>query len=72
VTPEIFITFPLSADSEDRVQVGSFIITSQLDVKDWHAYLAEHALTNAILPFQWLEGSGHQRMIILEWCVYVS
>jgi len=34
---------------EDRVQVGSFIITSQLDVKDWHAYLAEHTLADAIL-----------------------
>ncbi len=34
---------------EDRVQVGSFIITSQLQVKDWHAYLAEHTLADAIL-----------------------
>lgn len=34
---------------EDRVQVGSFIITSQLQVRDWHAYLAEHTLADAIL-----------------------
>jgi len=34
---------------EERSQIGSIIITSQLDVKDWHNYLAEPTVADAIL-----------------------
>jgi len=34
---------------EERSQSGSIIITSQLDVKDWHNYLAEPTVADAIL-----------------------
>lgn len=34
---------------EERSQTGSIIITSQLDVKDWHNYLAEPTVADAIL-----------------------
>ena len=34
---------------EERSQIGSIIITSQLNVKDWHDYLAEPTVADAIL-----------------------
>ena len=34
---------------EERSQIGSVIITSQLNVKDWHDYLAEPTVADAIL-----------------------
>lgn len=34
---------------EERSMTGSIIITSQLDVKDWHDYLAEPTVADAIL-----------------------
>lgn len=34
---------------EERSQTGSIIITSQLEVKDWHNYLAEPTVADAIL-----------------------
>lgn len=34
---------------EERSQTGSIIITSQLEVKDWYAYLAEPTIADAIL-----------------------
>ena len=34
---------------EKRSQSGSIVITSQLDVKDWHNYLAEPTVADAIL-----------------------
>jgi len=34
---------------EERSQIGSMIITSQLNVKDWHDYLAEPTVADAIL-----------------------
>jgi len=34
---------------EDRTQIGSIIITSQLEVKHWHDYLVEKTIADAIL-----------------------
>jgi DNA replication protein DnaC len=52
-----FASSPLGANDlkelleiiEDRVQIGSLIITSQLAVKEWYQYLSEYTLAEAIL-----------------------
>jgi len=35
--------------TEDRYDIGSLVITSQLPVKEWHGYIGDHTLADAIL-----------------------